>query len=63
MKISVVEPLGISDEQLRGLLEPAIEGFDAELVTYPDRREDVESLIERSKDADIVVVSNIKYRS
>lgn len=61
MKISVVEPLGISDEQLRGLLEPAIEGFDAELVTYPDRREDVESLIERSKDADIVVVSNIKY--
>lgn len=61
MKISVVEPLGISDEQLRGLIEPAVSPFGAEVVTYPDRREDVESLIERSKDADIVVVSNIKY--
>lgn len=61
MKISVVEPLGISDEQLRGLIEPAVAPFGAELVTYPDRKEDVDTLIERSKDADIVVVSNIKY--
>ena len=61
MKISVVEPLGISDEQLRGLIGDAVGDFDVELVTYPDRKEDEASLIERSKDADIVVVSNIKY--
>lgn len=59
--ISVIEPLGISDQRLRQLLEPALEGTDATLVTYPDRKEDEASLIERSKDADVVVVSNIKY--
>lgn len=61
MKIAVVEPLGISEESLRGLLEEATAGHDVELVTYTDRKEDEASLIERSADADIVVVSNIKY--
>ena len=61
MKIAVLEPLGISDESLRGLLAKATEGHDAEVITYPDRKEDEAALIERSADADIVVVSNIKY--
>ena len=37
MKIAVLEPLGISDESLRGLLAKATEGHDAEVITYPDR--------------------------
>lgn len=61
MKIAVLEPLGISDESLRALLAKATEGREVEVVTYPDRKEDEASLIERSADADIVVVSNIKY--
>lgn len=60
MKISVLEPLGIPDEDLRALFAPVV-ATGAELVTYPDRKEDEATLIERSADADIVVVSNIKY--
>ena len=61
MKISVLEPLGIPDEELRGLLNEAMGSADVELVTYADRKEDEASLIERSSDADIVVLSNIAY--
>lgn len=61
MKIAVLEPLGISDESLRALLSKATQGHDVEVVTYPDRKEDEGTLAERSADADIVVVSNIKY--
>ncbi len=61
MKIAVLEPLGIPDEALRALLEKAVEGQGAEIVTYPDRKVDEATLAERSADADIVVLSNIKY--
>lgn len=61
MKIAVLEPLGVSDEMLRSLFAEEIGAADVEIVTYPDRREDEASLIERSADADIVVVSNIAY--
>lgn len=61
MKIAVLEPLGIPDDTLRTLLEKAAEGQEAEIVTYPDRKEDEATLAERSADADVVVLSNIKY--
>lgn len=61
VKIAVVEPLGVPNEDLKEQLRTAIKGFDVEIVTSPDRREDEASLIERSGDAEIVVVSNIKY--
>lgn len=61
MKIAVLEPLGISDEMLRSLLNEAIAGADIEVITYPDRKTDEATLIERSADAEIVVLSNIKY--
>ena len=61
MKIAVLEPLGISDEMLRSLLNEAIAGADVEVITYPDRKTDEATLIERSADAEIVVLSNIKY--
>lgn len=61
VKIAVVEPLGVPNEDLEAQLVQATAGFDVEICTNPDRREDEASLIERSADADIVVASNIKY--
>lgn len=61
MKVAVLEPLGIPDADLRSLILNAVEDKDVELLTYPDRKEDEASLIERSADAEIVVVSNIAY--
>ncbi len=60
MKCAVVEPLGVSKEVL---LECAakILGSEIEIDYYPDRKEDEQSLISRSGDADIVMISNIPY--
>ncbi|MCD8214030.1 MAG: hydroxyacid dehydrogenase [Clostridiales bacterium] len=60
MKIAVLEPLGIPFEALREKLAASV-GDMAEVVCYKDRREDTETLIERSREADIVVLSNFKY--
>jgi D-3-phosphoglycerate dehydrogenase len=62
MKTVVVEPLGISDERIREIHSRlSTQGHD--LVCYPDRKEDTDSLVERMKDADIVVVSNIVLKA
>lgn len=61
MKIAVLEPLGIPEADLRSLILNAVGDTDVELVTYTDRKEDEATLIERSVDADVVVVSNIAY--
>ena len=68
MKIAVLEPLGIPDADLRLLFTDALDELgdvasDVELVTYPDRREDEETLAARSAGADVVVLSNIPYPS
>lgn len=60
MKISVVEPLGIGKEELEGTLRSAI-GEGHELVLWGDRKEGEADLIERCRDAEIVVVSNIRF--
>lgn len=60
MKIVFLEPLGISQENLQNRVESTVEAGH-EIVYYNNRVEDVETLIERSKDADIVVFSNFKY--
>lgn len=59
MKVVVLEPLGIPFEELEEKIKAACKGAD--VVCYKDRREDVKTLIERSKDADAVVLSNFKY--
>lgn len=61
MKIAVLEPLGIPDADLRDLILKVVGTADVELITYPDRKVDEATLIERSGDADIVVLSNIAY--
>ncbi|MCD7855895.1 MAG: NAD(P)-binding domain-containing protein [Clostridiales bacterium] len=60
MKIAVLEPLGIPCETLDEKVKTAV-GNMAEVICYKDRKEDIETLIERSRDADIVVLSNFKY--
>lgn len=60
MKLSILEPLGISMDALRKQADEAL-GGKMEIVCYDDRKEDTETLIERSKDADVVVLSNFKY--
>lgn len=60
MKIVVLEPLGVAQEQLHEILSDKIQDR-AELIYYDHRSEDVEELIQRSIDADIVVLSNLPY--
>lgn len=59
MKIVAVEPIGISRQRAEELVERyAAKGCD--FVVYPDRKEDEQMLVERMKDADVVIVSNIR---
>lgn len=59
MKIVCVEPLGISQEHFEELKNDfASKGH--EFAYYMDRKEDEATLADRMKDADIVVISNIK---
>ena len=59
MKITCVEPLGISLEHFEELKkEFATKGHDFNY--YMDRKEDPATLAERMKDADVAVISNIK---
>ena len=60
MKITFLEPLGISGESLKEIVEPVV-GSEHEITYYHDRNEDPAVLAERSQGADCVVLSNIKY--
>ena len=62
MKITCVEPLGISLEHFEELKkEFATKGHVFNY--YMDRKEDPATLAERMKDADVAVISNIKLPS
>lgn len=61
MKIVFLEPLGISEELLKEKISSVIDETKHEIIYYKDRQEDTDTLIERSRDADIVVLSNFKY--
>ena len=62
MKIVAVEPIGISAERAQVIRqELARKGHD--FVWYGDRKEDSATLIERMRDAEIVMVSNIPVRA
>ena len=59
MKIVCVEPIGISQAQSEELKrEYAAMGH--EFVWYADRKEDAATLTERMRDAEVVIISNIK---
>lgn len=60
MKITFLEPLGISKDNLKKIMESTV-GTQNEFTYYDDRNEDPKVLTERSQGADCVVLSNIKY--
>lgn len=60
MKITILEPLGIDNSLLETKIRLAI-GSKHELVLFDNRDESKYSLIERSKDSDVIVLSNIKF--
>ncbi len=59
MKISCVEPLGISEDNFKKL-QSEFSAKGHELCYYMDRNESADVLVQRMKDSDIVIVSNIK---
>jgi D-3-phosphoglycerate dehydrogenase len=61
MKIVIIEPLGVKEEKLADILDK-LNGKDCEIVKYTDRKEDSETLIERAKDADVVILTNLPFR-
>lgn len=58
MKLVIIEPLGVEKETLLEIADKAV-GKDAEIVYYDTRVTDDATLIERGKDADIIVVANL----
>ena len=61
MKLTILEPLGVEKEKFLNMAEKVL-GNRVEITYYDNRVEDTKTLIERSKDADIVVLSNFQYR-
>lgn len=57
MKIVVMEPLGIADEQLKKLTTE-LEAAGHECIAYTDRAQNDSELLDRVADADIIVLAN-----
>ena len=62
MKIVAVEPIGISAERAREIQQD-LAGKGHEFVWFSDRKEDAATLVERMKDAEAVIISNIPLRA
>lgn len=58
MKIVVIEPLGIAKEKFITYSEEILKGIDYEMTYYSERAIDNEELIERGKEAEIIIVAN-----
>lgn len=61
MKLVILEPLGVNKDKLLGMAADVL-GGDVEIIYYDTRVEDTEILVERSKEADVVVLSNLPYK-
>lgn len=62
MKIVSVEPIGISEIRAQEIAAELAKD-NHEFICYRERKEDAATLIERMKDAEVVIVSNIKIGS
>lgn len=58
MKIVAVEPIGISAQRAEEIKQNLAKAGH-EFVWYPDRKEDAATLVDRMKDSEIVMISNI----
>ena len=61
MKLVVLEPLGVPSDKLMAMAREKL-GDRVEIIAYDNRAEDAPTLIERSRDAYLVVLSNFAYR-
>ena len=61
MKIVAVEPIGISAERAQEIRQNLADKGH-EFVWYADRKEDAATLVERMKDAEVVMISTIPLR-
>jgi phosphoglycerate dehydrogenase-like enzyme len=61
MKLVILEPLGVNKDKLLNMAKDTL-GSEIEIIYYDTRVEDTETLIERSKEADAVVLSNLPYK-
>ena len=61
MKIVAVEPIGISAGRAQEIRQD-LANKGHEFVWYADRKEDAATLVERMKDAEVVIISNIPLR-
>lgn len=57
MKITILEPLGVSEEELRQIAKP-ITDKGHELIIYNEKSTDVEVLKDRVKDTDALIIAN-----
>ena len=58
MKLVIIEPLGVEEEKLMEIAHKALPD-SVKIVSYQTKVTDTESLIERGKDADIIMVANL----
>lgn len=61
MKIVVLEPLGISEEEIRAIAKPIIDKGH-ELTLYNEKSTEIEVLKERIRDMDVVVLANMPLK-
>ena len=57
MKLVIIEPLGVEQDRLLQIAEDALQN-SVQIVYYNTKTTDTQELIERGKDADIIVVAN-----
>jgi len=60
MKIHLIEPLNVEQTIIDKYI-PELRKYGYEFKQWKDRKEDAESIIERCKDAEVVIVSNIPF--
>lgn len=60
MRISLLEPLGVSDEMIQKLAEPLKQAGHT-FTYYPTKTKDVEELKRRSQGQDVVMIANNPY--
>ena len=57
MKLVIIEPLGVEKDKLLSIARNALKD-SVEIVYYDTKTTDTQELIERGKDAEIIVVAN-----
>lgn len=60
MRIAVMESLGVEQEKFMQIAREAV-GDDVEIVCYDTRTTDVEELVRRGRDADIIAIGNLPF--